>query len=51
MYNSNYFYFDNYNHPTRYADNNHSLIDHVALNFREDIDPSIESTSLSYQDI
>lgn len=51
MYSSNNFHLCNYNYPTRHSNNNHTLLDHIAVNFKEKINMSIISNSLSDHDI
>lgn len=51
LYKSNNFILCNGKHPTRHSGNNHSLLDHIAVNFREEIKLSIIQNSLSDHDI
>lgn len=51
IYNSNNFQLCNQNYPTRHLNNNHSLLDHIAINFKNKIHLSIISNSLSDHDI
>lgn len=51
VYNSNNFNLCNCDFATRHSENNHSLIDHIAINFKDKIKLSIISNCLSDHDI
>ena len=51
VYRSNNFHLCNSRYATRHSDNNHSLLDHVAVNFTEKVSLSIISNCLSDHDI